>query len=160
MDASPRSTCSPEIRSRAAAARSAAGLALLAALCPAALADTMTSKTDAVAFRGQVTVTPALAARIAPDDRLVLKLYHPRDGAELDAKYQIIPAFVLPIDFIIAPAIDMSGRTKWPRYVVEAFTDRDGDVTRVRGDELLARTARPLPVGSSGIALRLEPTRP
>ena len=113
------------------------------------------SRTERAAYRGVVTVSAA--ATVVAGDRLVLKLYHPGAGVDLDVKYRIIPDFVPPLDFVIAPAIDMSGRTRWSRYVVAAFIDRDGDVTNLNADEAFARTPEPLAIGTSGITLRLEP---
>ena len=37
-----------------------------------------------------VAVAPGLAGQVAPGDRLIIKLCHPGDGVELDAKYRIV----------------------------------------------------------------------
>jgi hypothetical protein len=93
------------------------------------------------------------------DDRLIIKLYHPKDGFELDAKYQIVPRFTLPFPFLAAPSIDMSGRTKFDSYVVELFTDKDEDPVAIAPGELFARTPAPVPLGTTGLQLELDATR-
>ena len=113
-----------------------------------------------IAIRGSIEVTAQAAAQLAPGDRLVIKLFHPRDGREMDPSYRIIDSFELPLRFAMAPAIDMRRQTKWSSYVVEAFTDRDGDVLSVVAGELHARTAGPLALGSQAVQLLLEPVAP
>jgi hypothetical protein len=108
-------------------------------------------------IRGTVELAPDLAARPGAGDRLIIKLYHPGAGVDLDAKYRIIEEFTLPLDFVAAPSIDMSGRTKFQAYVVEVFTDTDGDAARAAPGELVARTPAPVPLGTTGLRLELEP---
>lgn len=111
------------------------------------------------AIQGVISVRPDLARHLGPDDRLAIKIYHPGDGVELDTKYQILPTFKLPLEFHIGPAIDMSGRTKWSAYVVEVFTDTDGDLLSVAPGELLARTAEPVPLGTVDLGIELNTLR-
>ncbi len=139
----------------AARARALFAAAAIAAGPAAAAPAGAESKAAAIAYRGVVTAGPE--AGIAPGDRLALKLHHPGARVELDAKYTIVTDFAPPLAFAIAPAIDMAGHTKWRRYVVSAFTDRDGDLTTLVPGEAAARTAEPLPLGTAGIELRLEP---
>ena len=110
-------------------------------------------------IRGVVTVPPSLAHNVDRDDRLIIKLYHPKDGVELDARYQIVPRFAVPFPFLAAPSIDMSGRTKFDSYVVELFTDKDEDVVAIAPGELFARTPEPVPLGTTGLRLELDATR-
>ncbi len=110
-------------------------------------------------IQGTIRVRADLAQHVAPDDRLVIKLFHPGNGVELDAKYAILPTFTLPVDFRIAPTFDMSGRSKWKSYVVQAFTDRDGDVLSMVHGELLASTPAPVPLGTAGVILELNALR-
>lgn len=140
---------------RAAARALLAAAAIAAGLAAAAAPAAAESKAGAIAYRGVVIAGPE--AGIAPGDRLALKLHHPGARVELDVKYTIVPEFAPPLAFAIAPAIDMAGHTKWRRYVVSAFTDRDGDLTTLVPGEAAARTAEPLPLGTTGIELRLEP---
>jgi hypothetical protein len=110
-------------------------------------------------IQGTVAVAPGLAGQVAPGDRLIIKLYHPGDDVELDAKYRIVDEFTLPFDFVAAPSIDMSGRTKFQTYVLEVFTDKDGDVVRAAPGELIARTPEPVPLGTTGLVLELNAQR-
>jgi hypothetical protein len=111
------------------------------------------------AIRGTLTVAPDLAHHIGPNDRLIIKLYHPKDGIELDAKYQIVPSFSLPFAFLAAPSIDMNARTKYDAYVLELFTDKDDDVLATAPGELIARTPAPVPLGTQDLRLELNATR-
>lgn len=111
------------------------------------------------AIRGILTVTPDLAEHIGPNDRLIIKLYHPKDGIEMDAKYQIVPSFSLPFAFQAAPSIDMNARTKYDAYVLELFTDKNDDVLAIAPGELIARTPGPVPLGTTGLQLELNATR-
>jgi hypothetical protein len=111
------------------------------------------------AISGTLTVAPDLAHHVGPDDRLIIKLYHPGDGAELDARYQIVPRFELPLDFHAVPSIDMSGQTKFDAYVIEAFTDKNADVLAIAPGELIARTPAPVPLGTADLRLELDATR-
>lgn len=110
-------------------------------------------------IQGTIRVRADLAQHVSPGDRLVLKLFHPGNGVELDAKYAILPTFTLPVDFRIAPTFDMSGRSKWKSYVVQAFTDKDGDVLSVVPGELSASTAGVVPLGTIGVDLELNTLR-
>lgn len=127
------------------------------ALAMTAAAGASQGKVQAIS--GTLTVAPDLADHVAPDDRLIIKLYHPRDGVELDAKYQIVPRFALPLEFHAAPSIDMSGQTKFDAYVIEAFTDKDADVLAIAPGELIARTPEPVPLGTTGLRLELDAMR-
>jgi len=111
------------------------------------------------AIGGTLTVAPELARHVGSSDRLIIKLYHPGGGVELDAKYQIVPEFVLPLAFHAAPSVDMSGQTKFDAYVIEIFTDKDDDVLRVAPGELIARTLEPVPLGTLDLRLELDATR-
>ena len=108
------------------------------------------------AIQGTIRVRADLVQHLSPSDRLVIKLFHPGNGVELDAKYAILPTFTLPVDFRITPTFDMSGGSKWKSYVVQAFTDRDGDVLSVVPGELLASTPGVVPLGTTGVVLELN----
>lgn len=111
------------------------------------------------AIRGTLTVSPELAHHIGPNDRLIIKLFHPKDGVEMDAKYQIVPSFSLPFAFQAAPSIDMNARTKYDAYVLELFTDKNDDVLAPAPGELIARTSTPVPLGTTDLQLELNATR-
>jgi hypothetical protein len=129
------------------------GLALCLASAPGAGAG------QKPAIGGTLSVAPDLAHHIGPDDRLIIKLYHPDAGVELDAKYQIVPRFELPLVFQAAPSVDMSGQTKFDAYVIEAFTDKNADVLATAPGELIVRTSAPVPLGTTDLQLELNATR-
>jgi|TARA_B100000315_G_scaffold146874_1_gene135815 hypothetical protein len=108
---------------------------------------------------GTVDVAADLAHNVVPGDRLILSIHHPRDGIAMDAKFMIIPDFTLPLEFQISATIDMNGRTQWRDYVVEAFTDKDGDVLSVAPGEVLGRTPETVPLGTTGLNLILDRSR-
>jgi hypothetical protein len=134
-------------------------LLISAGLVLAFAAEAPSAASDAQMIRGTLTVTPDLAQHIGPDDRLIIKLYHPENGIEMDAKYQIVPSFSLPFAFRAAPSIDMNARTKYDAYVLELFTDKNDDVLTTAPGELIARTAAPVPLGTEDLRLELNATR-
>jgi hypothetical protein len=130
------------------------------ALLGLALALTGTpTRADMPTIGGRLTVAPDLAHHVGPGDRLILKLYHPQDGVEMDATYRIVPSFSLPFAFQAAPSIDMNARTKYDAYVLELFTDKDDDVLAVAPGELIARTPGSVPLGTSDLRLELNAVR-
>jgi hypothetical protein len=133
--------------------RLAASLGLALALTAAS------SRADMPTISGTLTVAPDLAHYVEPADRLILKLYHPKDGVERDATYRIVPSFSLPFAFQAAPSIDMNARTKYDAYVLELFTDKNDDVLAVAPGELIARTPTPVPLGTSDLRLELNAAR-
>ena len=129
------------------------------ALAPVFAAD-WAAAAEMQVIRGTLTVAPDLAHHIGPNDRLIIKLYHPENGVEMDAKYQIVPSFSLPFAFQ-ASAVDRHerGQTKYDAYVLELFTDKDDDVLGTAPGELIARTPAPVPLGTEGLRLELNATR-
>lgn len=111
------------------------------------------------AIQGTIAIRADLAQHVSPGDRLVIKLFHPGNGVELDAKYAILPKFTLPVDFRVTPTFGMSGRSKWKSYVVQAFTDKDSDVLSIAPGELLASTPGVVPLGATGLVLELNTLR-
>ena len=134
-------------------------LLISAGLVLALAAEAASAEGEMQMIRGTLTVTPDLAQHIGPDDRLIIKLYHPENGVEMDAKYQIVPSFSLPFAFQAAPSIDMNARTKYDAYVLELFTDKNEDVLATAPGELIARTAAPVPLGTEDLRLELNATR-
>lgn len=129
------------------------GIGLLVAVMGAA-ADTADKL-----IQGEIRVQADMGHHISKGDRLIIKLYYPSGGIERDPKFQILSDFTLPLTFRIAPTIDMSGRTKWPSYIVEAFTDKDDDVLSVAPGELVARTPGVVRLGTTGVVLELNTLR-
>jgi hypothetical protein len=134
-------------------------LLISAGLLLALAAEAPSAEGDMQAIRGTLTVAPDFAHHVGPDDRLIIKLYHPKDGVEMDAKYQIVPRFSLPFAFQAAPSIDMNARTKYDAYVLELFTDKNDDVLATAPGELIARTPAPVPLGTQDLRLELNAAR-
>ena len=130
-------------------------VALSLTLPPAHAAETSISNN---AISGTIFLPPDLHHELADSDRLVLKLYHPDSGVEKDTRYWIIDTFELPRDFSVAPSVDMNGKVRWPTYMLEVFTDRDGDVLSAVAGELHAKTDDLVPLGASGLRLELTPS--
>jgi len=109
-------------------------------------------------LQGQISLPVQSASMVGEADRLIIKIYHPgSDGVDKDPKYTFRSVSDLPTDFRIAPPIDMNGNARWPTFIVEAFTDNDGDVLTLGPGELFATTGDPLPLGTEGIELKLAP---
>jgi len=129
------------------------GMAVALTGAPAMAAD----EGGDITLTGQVGVSAEHSGKLGAGDRLVIKLYHPRDGVEYDTKYQIIDEFSLPYAFRAVPSVDMNARARWSNYIIEIFTDRDGDVLTLVPGEMVARTEEPVTLGTRGLALELKP---
>lgn len=116
------------------------------------------ARAEVEVISGRITLGPDLS--LDAGDRLVLKLFHPDGGVEKDTRYWIIDSFDLPRDFAIAPSVDMNGRARWQAYMLEVFTDRDGDVLNAVPGELWARTETMVPLGTRGLELQLADPDP
>lgn len=127
-------------------------------LTPALAADS--DSRNQFLLKGIVDAAPSLVQHIAENDRLIIKLYHPgANGLEMDTTYQIINRFTLPFEFIVGPAVGMSGSTKHNSYIVEVFTDKDKDVLSVAPNELYGHSGQAIKLGTSGIELKLDTQR-
>ncbi len=114
-------------------------------------------ETTGLFLQGEVSIPQEQRQALGEADRLVIKIYHPgRDGFEKDPKYTFRQASDLPMAFRVAPPIDMNGNARWPTFIVEAFTDNDGDVLSLNDGEFFATTGDPLPLGTEGIVLTLQ----
>jgi hypothetical protein len=134
-------------------------IAILLAL-PIATPGPAAEQSAAMTISGVIRLAPENASDLAPNDRLVLKLFHPDEGIEKDARYWIIDQPTFPTPFEIAPSVDMNGKTRWSTYQLEAFTDRDGDVQSLAEGELFGRSDGLLPLGAEGLTLELsDPAR-
>ena len=137
--------------------RSLPGLALGLALALASTAGFTADEGGDLSIHGTISVDTALASSIASGDRLIIKIYHPREGIEHDPNYVIKTDFELPFQFRISPPIDMNARARWPDYVVEAFTDKDADILSVVDGELFAGSGKALALGTQDLVLDLKP---
>ena len=68
-------------------------LALCLAICLAPAVQAQPAGAEAKAIQGTIRVEPGLAGQIAAGDRLVIKLFHPDAGGELDPQYRMIDDF-------------------------------------------------------------------
>jgi hypothetical protein len=128
---------------------------LWAVLLAASASAEMAEKT----IQGTIMVHPDFVHYIAPEDRLIIKLFYPGEHLEKDPKFTILSTFTLPLAFRVSPTLDMSRASKWPAYVVEVFTDKDQDIVSIVPGELGARTPAPVPLGTTGVVLELQTLR-
>lgn len=124
-----------------------------------ALADMDTNDTAGLSIEGTINAVPELQQYLSTSDRLIIKLFHPKDGIEMDAKYSIVRNFQLPLKFRISPSILMDGTTHHDKYVVEVFTDKDQDVLRIESGELFGTTRDTLQLGSRDVRLLMNQFR-
>ena len=124
-----------------------------------ALADMDTNDMAGLSIEGTINAVPELQQYLSTSDRLIIKLFHPKDGIEMDAKYSIVGKFQLPLKFRISPSILMDGTTHHDKYVVEVFTDKDQDVLRIESGELFGTTRDALQLGSRDVRLLMNQFR-
>jgi len=94
-------------------------------------------------------------AVLRQDDRLILRIYHPKNGVQHDLTYKIIDRFSLPQPFRVSPIIDMNGNPRFTEYIVEAYTDRDGRAGEVGDGEVFATSGETVSLGTTDLALEL-----
>ena len=123
------------------------------------LADMDTNDMAGLSIEGTINAVPELQQYLSTSDRLIIKLFHPKDGIEMDAKYSIVGNFQLPLKFRISPSILMDGTTHHDKYVVEVFTDKDQDVLRIESGELFGTTRDTLQLGSRDVRLLMNQFR-
>ena len=123
------------------------------------LADMDTNDMAGLFIEGTINAVPELQQYLSTSDRLIIKLFHPKDGIEMDAKYSIVGNFQLPLKFRISPSILMDGTTHHDKYVVEVFTDKDQDVLRIESGELFGTTRDALQLGSRDVRLLMNQFR-
>ena len=124
-----------------------------------ALADMDTNDMAGLSIEGTINAVPELQQYLSTSERLIIKLFHPKDGIEMDAKYSIVGNFQLPLKFRISPSILMDGTTHHDKYVVEVFTDKDQDVLRIESGELFGTTRDALQLGSRDVRLLMNQFR-
>ena len=132
---------------------------LIGQLPSMALADMDTNDMAGLSIEGTINAVPELQQYLSTSDRLIIKLFHPKDGIEMDAKYSIVGNFQLPLKFRISPSILMDGTTHHDKYVVEVFTDKDQDVLRIESGELFGTTRDALQLGSRDVRLLMNQFR-
>ena len=132
---------------------------LIGQLPSMALADMDTNDMAGLSIEGPINAVPELQQYLSTSDRLIIKLFHPKDGIEMDAKYSIVGNFQLPLKFRISPSILMDGTTHHDKYVVEVFTDKDQDVLRIESGEFFGTTRDALQLGSRDVRLLMNQFR-
>lgn len=107
------------------------------------------------AIAGTVRLAAGAGDTPVESDRLILRIYHPKDDIQHDLTYRIVNGTVLPHAFTIGPIVDMNGNPRFWDYVVEVYTDRDGDAGEVGAGEVFATSGDPVSLGTSGLILEL-----
>ena len=110
---------------------------------------------DELAIAGIVRLAADAANVAAKSDRLIVRIFHPIDDVQHDLTYKIFKQTSLPQSFSIGPIVDMNGNPRRTEYVVEVYTDRDGDAGEVGEGEIFATSAEPVPLGTSDLILEL-----
>ena len=105
---------------------------------------------------GQVHLPEKLVVMADPTDRLIIKLYHPEKGILKDLTFRIFRTPTFPFRFKVSPGRDMSKRTKWQRYVVEASLDKDNNPAVTGPAEPSAKSDGLVPLGTEGLQLILQ----
>ena len=131
---------------------------LMAQLLSAALAMDI-EDVSALSIEGTIDATPQFQQYLSSSDRLIIKIFHPENGIEMDAKYSIVRNFQLPLKFRITPYILMDRSTRHEKYIIEVFTDKDKDLLRIESGELFGTTPDILQLGSRDVRLLLDQLR-
>ncbi len=111
------------------------------------------------AIAGIVRLAAGAASEPVESDRLVLRIYHPKDDVQHDLSYKLFKGTALPHAFSIGPIVDMNGNPRFWEYIVEAYTDRDGDAGEVGEGEMFATSGEPVSLGTSDLILELGGAR-
>ncbi len=102
---------------------------------------------------GTITVTKALSSNVAPTDRLVLLMFDPELGRPVANK--IIPHTLLPQRFTIS--LPPSARQNAKKgYFLRILTDKDNNPFGSAPGEVIGRSARPVPLGTTGLKFVLD----
>jgi len=160
------SRCRPFTQARLIRISGLTGVAMVAGLNTFSMpgietsgANTLYAADNVHQIHGTVALDAGVGQMRPENERLIIKFYYPENGIEKDQTFRIFTNARFPFEFSNGPDLDMSRRTKWPAYVVEVFTDLDGDVLKVSDNELFATTETPVEIGQRGVRLILKPTR-
>jgi cytochrome c-type biogenesis protein CcmH len=149
-----------------AEARAAAGGSLAAATPPSAAASQAAppvaaeAATGSSSIRGRVTLSPALAAQVAPGDTLFVYA-RAVDGPRMPLAILKRRGADLPLEFTLDDSMAMSPELKlsrFPSIVLGARLSKSGDAMPRSGD--LEGQSAPLAGRSSGIELQIDRVRP
>jgi len=97
-------------------------------------------------IRGTVRASPALAASVAPGDRLIVLMFDPESGRPVATR--ILPITRFPQAF----AISLPGGVE-PKaaYSLRILTDKDNNPFGAAPGEIVGRSAQPVPLGTAGL---------
>ena len=146
-------------------AAGAGGVAAAPASAAAANATTMpapapASTTPSAAVTGRVTLTPALAARVAPTDTVFI-FARAADGPRMPLAILKRQVSDLPISFTLDDSQAMSPEMKLSKFasvVVGARISKSGQATPTAGD--LTGQSKPLAAGGPAIELVIDSVQP
>jgi cytochrome c-type biogenesis protein CcmH len=150
---------------QASLAEAQAGLARapgtsMSAQAAAATAAPITPAEADAAVSGRVSLAPALAARVSPDDT-VFVFARAADGPRMPLAIIKRQARELPFDFVLDDSQAMAAQmtlSKFPNVVLGARISKSGNATPTSGD--LQGQAGPLPHRSSQVQLVIDSVQP
>lgn len=149
--AAPGSSLVDQARNGLEDARQAGGLPAGATPTPQAAAGAR--------IQGRLTLAPALAAQVKPDDT-VFVFARPAQGARMPLAVLKRKASELPFDFVLDDSLAMSPQARLSgtsQVVVSARISRSGQAQPQPGD-LEAQASPPLALGSTGVTLQISQT--
>lgn len=114
----------------------------------------------AASIRGRVSLAPALAARVSPDDT-VFVFARAVSGPRAPLAILRRPASALPFDFSLDDSQSMAPQLKlsaFPEVIVGVRVSRSGNALPASGD--LEGEAGPMPNHARGLALTIDRVRP
>lgn len=102
---------------------------------------------------GTITVTKALSGTVASSDRLIVLMFDPELGRPVATK--IIPHTLLPQRFTITlpPAARQNAKKG---YGLRILTDKDNNPFGAAPGEVIGRSAKPVPLGTTGLNFVLD----
>lgn len=149
--AAPGSSLLEQARQALADARQAGGLPATSMPAPVAAGDAR--------IQGRVSLSPALAAQVRPDDT-VFVFARPAQGARMPLAVLKRKASALPFEFTLDDSLAMSPQARLSgagQVIVSARISRSGQAQPQPGD-LEAPATAPLALGSLGVALQISQT--
>jgi hypothetical protein len=102
---------------------------------------------------GTITVSKALAAGVAPSDRLVILLFDPQQDRPVS--FKIIPHTLLPQRFTITLPPDARATAK-QAYSLRILTDKNNDPFGAAPGEVIGRSSQPIPLGTADVNFVLD----
>jgi len=108
-------------------------------------------------IQGRLTLSPALAAQVRPDDT-VFVFARPAQGARMPLAVLKRKASELPFDFVLDDALSMNPQARLSsasQVVVSARISRSGQAQPQPGD-LEAQASAPLALGATGVVLQIS----